>query len=270
MGRLIDPVAFSLGPLDVRWYGIIIASAFAAGTLLACWRAARVQVDPDHIINIITVIIPAAIIGARLYFVAFSWPEYRDNPLDALAIWHGGLAIHGGIIGGVLAGMWYIKKHRLQLWNTADILAPSLILGQAIGRWGNFINQEAHGGPVSEKFISSFPVFIQRQMYIDGQYYNPTFLYESAWDFGVFLLLTYYWSRRRVQGEVAILYLVLYSAGRLVVEGMRTDSLMLGPFRVAQLVSLLLIFAGIWLFYRRRKSIPVKRRNKEPRRLKQK
>ncbi len=253
MFMVIDPVAFSIGPLQIRWYGIILAAAFTIGTILAYRRAARERIDPDLIINLITIIIPAAIIGARLYYVAFSWPEYRDDPLSALAIWHGGLAIHGGILGGVLAGLWYLKRHRLSAWIIADIIAPSLILGQAIGRWGNFINQEAHGGPVSEKFISYFPVFIQQQMNIGGQYYHPTFLYESIWDFGVFLFLTYYWSKRKVHGEVALLYLILYSAGRFFIEGIRTDSLMLGPFRVAQLVSLALIAAGFFVFYLKRK-----------------
>ncbi|MCL6477210.1 MAG: prolipoprotein diacylglyceryl transferase [Peptococcaceae bacterium] len=249
----MDPVAFTVGPLPVRWYGIIMAAAFATGTLLAYRRAAVEKINPEHIINIITVVIPAAIIGARLYYVAFQWPAYRDDPLEALAIWHGGLAIHGGIIGGVLAGLWYVRKHRLPVWKTADILAPSLILGQAIGRWGNFINQEAHGGPVPEKFMEAFPAFIRNQMYINGQYYHPTFLYESVWDFGVFLFLVFYRSRQRMPGEVSLLYFILYSAGRFVIEGLRTDSLMLGPFRVAQVVSLLLIFAGVLVFYLRRK-----------------
>lgn len=250
---MINPVAFEMGPLQVRWYGIILAAAFLAGTLLAYRRSARAGMDPDHIINLITLIIPAAIIGARLYYVVFSWADYSYDPLSALAIWHGGLAIHGGVIGGVLAGLWYTKRHNLSPWNTADIVAPSLILGQAIGRWGNFINQEAHGGPVSEKFINIFPGFIKNQMLIGGQYYQPTFFYESAWDFGVFLFLTYYWGRRKVPGEVALLYLILYSTGRLVIEGLRTDSLMLGSVRVAQLVSLALIMAGSVLFHIRRK-----------------
>jgi len=145
----------------------------------------------------------------------------------------------------VLVGLWYTRRHRLPLWNTADILAPSLIIGQAIGRWGNFINQEAHGGPVTEQFINSFPDFIKNQMYIDGQYYHPAFLYESVWNLGVFFFLYFYWPRKKAAGEVAFLYLILYSAGRFFIESIRTDSLMLGPFRVAQLVSLLLILIGI-------------------------
>ncbi|MFZ5646781.1 MAG: prolipoprotein diacylglyceryl transferase [Bacillota bacterium] len=254
---MIDPVALEIGPIQVRWYGVIMATAFLLGTILAYRRAARANINPDHIVGIITVIIPSAIIGARLYYVALKWSEYSSDPLSALAIWEGGLAIHGGIIGGVLAGLWYVKKYGLPLWNMADVLAPSLILGQAIGRWGNFINQEAHGGPVSKEFISYFPDFIEQQMFIDGRYYHPTFLYESIWDFGVFIFLTYYWRIRKVPGEISMLYLVLYSAGRFFIEGMRTDSLMLGPIRAAQLVSLILISVGVTvLFMRRRKVTP--------------
>lgn len=249
----IDPVALEVGPFAIRWYGIIMATAFMIGTLLAYSRASRAGIDPDHIISIVAIIIPAAIIGSRLYYVAFNWSEYSQDPIGILAVWHGGLAIHGGIIGGVLAGLWFVRKYHLSAWNMADVLAPSLIIGQAIGRWGNFINQEAYGGPVSEEFISAFPAFIQKQMYIDGQYYHPAFLYESLWDFGIFLVLTYYWSKRRVQGEVAALYLILYSIGRFFIEGLRTDSLMLGSYKVAQIVSLLLIIAGILIIYFRRK-----------------
>lgn len=246
---MIDPVAIQIGPVQIRWYGIIMATAFLVGILLAARRARQNRVDPNHILNMVTLIIPAAIIGARLYYVIFEWSSYQGNPLEALAIWHGGLAIHGGLIGGTLAGVWYAHRHNLPIWLLADIIAPSLILGQAIGRWGNFINQEAHGGPVSAQFISHYPAFIQQQMFIDGQYYHPTFLYESLWDLAVFAFLMWYWPRRRFSGEVALFYLGLYSVGRFFVEGLRTDSLMLGPIRVAQLVSVLLIVLtlfGVW------------------------
>lgn len=242
---MIDPVALTIGPLQVRWYGIIMACAFLVGIALAYRRAERNNIDPNHILNMVTLIIPAAIIGARLYYVLFTWDAYRYDPLSALAIWHGGLAIHGGIIGGLLAGLFYVRRYGLPVWKTADVIAPSLILGQAVGRWGNFINQEAHGGPVTEQFINRFPDFIKNQMYIDGQYYHPAFLYESLWNLGVFFFLTWYWPRKKAAGEVAFLYLILYSTGRFFIEAIRTDSLMLGPFRVAQLVSLLLIVIGI-------------------------
>ncbi|MBO8138784.1 MAG: prolipoprotein diacylglyceryl transferase, partial [Desulfotomaculum sp.] len=250
---LIDPIAFTVGPIKVYWYGIIIAAAFLLGIVLACRRAGQNDVNPEHIINMITLIIPAAIIGARAYYVIFEWHRYAANPVEAFAVWHGGLAIHGGLIGGILAGYLYVRKHKLPVWQIADICAPSVILGQAIGRWGNFINQEAHGGPVSYDFISKFPDFIKNQMYINGQYYHPTFLYESLWDFSVFIFLYFYWNRKKFQGEIALLYLGLYSFGRYFIEAMRTDSLMLGPFRVAQLVSLsLIIISTAGIIYRRK------------------
>lgn len=252
--KMIDPVIFELGPITVRWYGLIMATAFLAGIILAYHRAGQNRIDPDHIISMVTLIIPAAIIGARIYYVAFEWEHYAANPIEALYIWHGGLAIHGGIIGGTLAGLWYVRRHNLSPWLTADIVAPSLILGQVIGRWGNFINQEAFGGPVSYEYIRRFPRFIQEQMYIAGQYVHPTFLYESCWNLAVFGVLVYRWPRKRFNGEIAMLYLILYSAGRFIIEGLRTDSLMLGPLKVAQLVSLLLIAVGLvglyWLWRR--------------------
>lgn len=255
---MINPIAVNIGPVPVRWYGIIMASAFIIGIYLAYRRAERNNIDPNHILNMITLIIPASIIGARMYYVIFAWDNYRNNPIDALAIWHGGLAIHGGIIGGLLAGLFYISRYKLPVWKIADILAPSLILGQAIGRWGNFINQEAHGGPVTEQFISHFPAFIKNQMYINGSYYHPTFLYESIWNFLVFLFLMWRWPRKKIQGEIALLYLILYSAGRFWIEAMRTDSLMLGPLRVAQLVSIVLIITGIsGLYFLYRKKSPI-------------
>lgn len=252
---MINPIAFYLGSIPIHWYGIIIASAFVTGIFLAYHRAEQVGIDPNHIINMVTLIIPAAIIGARLYYVIFEWENYAANPIEALAIWHGGLAIHGGLIGGVLAGYFYVRKNKLPLWQLADICAPSIILGQAIGRWGNFINQEAHGGPVSESFISRFPAFIQNQMFIKGQYYHPTFLYESLWNLGVFVFLYLYWKHKRFKGEIAFLYLGLYSVGRFFIEGLRTDSLMLGSIRVAQLVSLtLIVISAAAIIYGRKKA----------------
>ncbi|MHB8985517.1 MAG: prolipoprotein diacylglyceryl transferase [Eubacteriales bacterium] len=260
---MFDPVAVQIGPISIHWYGVIMTTAFILGAALAYRGAAREGIDPDHVLNMLILIIPVAIICARLYYVVFSWEDYRYEPLEALAIWHGGLAIHGGLIGGFLAGYYYVKKQRLDFWKIGDIFAPSIILGQAIGRWGNFLNQEAFGGPVSKEFISRFPGFIQDQMYIGGQYHHPTFLYESMWNFLVFIFLLVIRKRVDVSGTVLLLYLGLYSAGRFVVEGMRTDSLMLGPIRVAQLVSLLLIGLSIaGILYRWKRTKPDLSRNK--------
>jgi phosphatidylglycerol:prolipoprotein diacylglycerol transferase len=242
----MNPIALQLGSLRIYWYGLIITSAIVIATLLAMGEAKRQKLDPDHILNLVIVAVPAAFVGARLYYVVFEWERYAGNWLEIVAVWHGGLAIHGGLLGGLLAGIFYVRKQKLSFWQLADIAAPSIILGQAIGRWGNFFNQEAHGGVVSREFISRFPQFIQDGMYIQGQYYHPTFLYESIWNFSVFLFLL--WYRRKpveYRGRVFFAYLALYSLGRFFIEGLRTDSLMLGPFRIAQLVSLTLILLAI-------------------------
>jgi phosphatidylglycerol:prolipoprotein diacylglycerol transferase len=189
-------------------------------------------------------------IGARLYYVIFNWASYANYPLEALAIWHGGLAIHGGLFGGVIAGYLYIKKHKLDFWKFADVVAPSIILGQSIGRWGNFINQEAFGSPVSVDFISRFPEFIQKQMYINNQYYHPAFLYESLWDLLVFLILICMFRRKHFDGQIMLLYLILYSTGRFFIESLRMDSEMLGPFKLAQLISFVLIAVSVYFYYK--------------------
>ncbi|MCD5407366.1 MAG: prolipoprotein diacylglyceryl transferase [Desulfotomaculum sp.] len=252
---MIDPVAFSIGAVSIHWYGLIMASAFAIGIYLAYRRAAQVGIDPHHIINMVIWIIPAAIIGARTYYVIFEWHRYAADPWLVLAVWHGGLAIHGGLIAGVLAGYCYLRLNNLPLWQLADICAPSVVLGEAIGRWGNFINQEAHGGPVSEQFIAMFPTFIANQMYINGVYYHPAFLYQSFWNLAIFIFLYLYWNKKKFQGEIALLYLGLYSVGRFFIEGIRTDSLMLGPLPMAQVVSLTLIIISITaIIYRRIKA----------------
>jgi len=245
---MINPVAVYIGPLAIYWYGIIMATAFVLGTLLAYRFAAKSGIDPEHVLNLLILIIPAAIIGARLYYVFFSWEYYSHNPLEIFAIRRGGLAIHGGLLGGFLAGLFYVRKHNLDFWKMGDIFAPCIILGQAIGRWGNFINQEAFGGPVSREFIGRFPGFIQKQMFIGGQYHHPAFLYESLWDLLVFAFLMFNRKRVKFQGQILLYYLALYSAGRFFIEGLRTDSLMLGPVRVAQLVSLILIAVSVVLF----------------------
>lgn len=246
---MIDPIALSLGPIKIHWYGVIMGLAFFLGTYLARYNAKRAGIDPDHVLNMVVLIIPAAIICARLYYVIFEWEQYKDNLFDVIAVWKGGLAIHGGLIGGFLAGAWYVRKHNLPFLKLGDVLIPSVILGQAIGRWGNFINQEAHGGPATEEFMSHFPAFIREQMYIGGQYYHPTFLYESLWNLVVFaILMVMLYRLKRFDGQVLFSYMILYSLGRFFIEGMRTDSLMIGhTLRVAQLVSLSLIAVGVVL-----------------------
>ncbi|ACV63185.1 prolipoprotein diacylglyceryl transferase [Desulfofarcimen acetoxidans DSM 771] len=249
---MIDPVAVSIGVFPIHWYGVIMALAFLSALIVAYHNAKKAGVNPEHILNIATVAIPSGIIGARLYYVIFQWSQYRENLWEILAVWHGGLAIHGGLLGGITAGYLYVKKQNLSFWGTGDLIAPGIVLAQSIGRWGNFINREAHGGPVSENFINHFPLFIKNQMYINGSYFHPTFLYESLWNFSLFVFLTTRLTRKKFQGEILLIYLGLYSTGRFVIEGLRTDSLMLGHIRVAQLVSLTLIVTAIFLYFYKR------------------
>lgn len=243
----MNPVAFTIFGLDIRWYALLITSGIILGAVLAMREAKRVGYDPDIILDMLLWCVPAAVIGARAYYVIFEWSYFSSHPAEILAIRNGGLAIHGAIIGAFITGYFFTRKKGLSFFKLTDIAAPSLVLGQAIGRWGNFLNQEVHGGPVSEQFIAHFPKFIRDQMYIGGTYYQPTFLYESAWDFAVFLILFFLRKHTKHDGELIGGYLVLYSIGRFFVEGLRTDSLMLGPLRIAQVMSILLIIAGLGL-----------------------
>ncbi|NLM96522.1 MAG: prolipoprotein diacylglyceryl transferase [Halanaerobiaceae bacterium] len=253
---MIDPVAFRIGPLEIRWYAVIISTAFFLGAVFSIRDAKKMGIEEDFMLDLFIRVIPAAIIGARLYYVLFSWDHYKDNLLEILAFRSGGLAIHGGIIGGLLAAYCFIRKSEKSFARLADIIAPYIILGQAMGRWGNFINQEAYGGVVSKEFISKFPDFIEKQMYINGNYHHPAFLYESLWNFLIFIVLISLKQKKFLkEGDLFLIYLIGYSLGRFVIEGMRTDSLMLGSFRIAQIVSLILI-AGctvlIWQRHRKR------------------
>jgi phosphatidylglycerol:prolipoprotein diacylglycerol transferase len=226
------------------------------GLLLAYREARRRGIDPDELLKTSELALVGGLIGARLYYVAFSWEYYRQVPHKIIAVWEGGLAIHGGLLGGLLLGGAYAWWKRLPLAGYLDIVAPSLALGQGIGRWGNFFNEEAFGRPTDLpwKLYISPP---QRPLpYVREEFFHPTFLYESLWDLGVFGLLVLVFRRwlERSPGALFLAYVGLYSIGRFWVEGLRTDSLMLGQVRAAQLVSLLGIavaLVGIPLLLRR-------------------
>ncbi|HCY2880403.1 TPA: prolipoprotein diacylglyceryl transferase [Staphylococcus aureus] len=255
----IDPVAFNLGPLSVRWYGIIIAVGILLGYFVAQRALVKAGLHKDTLVDIIFYSALFGFIAARIYFVIFQWPYYAENPGEIIKIWHGGIAIHGGLIGGFIAGVIVCKVKNLNPFQIGDIVAPSIILAQGIGRWGNFMNHEAHGGPVSRAFLEQLhlPNFIIENMYINGQYHHPTFLYESIWDVAGFIILVNIRKHLKL-GETFFLYLTWYSIGRFFIEGLRTDSLMLtSNIRVAQLVSILLILISISLIvYRRIKYNP--------------
>lgn len=233
----MNSVAFSIFGFSIKWYGILIASGALLGFLIASFNCKFRDIDYDTIIDIALVSLIVGIIGARVYYVIFQFKTYNGNIMEMINIRGGGLAIHGGLIFGTITAFIMCRYKKVNFLKVVDIVAPSIIIAQAMGRWGNFFNQEAHGGPVSKAFISHFPKFIQNGMYIDGTYYQPTFLYESLWDFMTFLILMIVIRKCSKKGIVFFLYIGLYSAGRFFIEGLRTDSLMLGPIRIAQLVS---------------------------------
>ncbi|SFD96303.1 Prolipoprotein diacylglyceryl transferase [Lentibacillus persicus] len=257
----LDPVFLDIGPLTIYWYGVIIAFGAFLGLYIATKEADRLGMQKDLMIDLVVFAIPASIIFARLYYVIFEWDRYIGGPWwGVFAIWEGGIAIHGALIGAVLTAVIFARVRKVSFWQLADIAAPSLILGQAIGRWGNFMNQEAHGGPISESTFNNFhtylPDFIMNQMCIDGVMYHPTFLYESFWNILVFIFLLILRRKNPLRGEVFLSYLISYSVGRLFIEGMRTDSLYLPgtEIRVAQLISVVIILGLFALIWYRRKS----------------
>lgn len=256
--RSPGPILIELGPLTIRWYGLLIASAVLIGVTLSQYLAKRRNVDPNLIGDLAIWLVIAAIPCARLYYVLFEWEQYAQRPEDIIAIWKGGIAIHGAILGGILAAAIFARIQNISVWLLADLVAPSLILGQAIGRWGNFFNSEAFGSPTDVPWKLYIPPQQRPRQYIDVEYFHPTFLYESLWNLMIFVvLMTLFFRdlkrRRHLKvGTLALVYMVGYSAGRVWIEGLRTDSLMIGPLRIAQLVSLGAIALGLiglaWLY----------------------
>ncbi|MCC5912544.1 MAG: prolipoprotein diacylglyceryl transferase [Clostridiaceae bacterium] len=230
----MDPIAFTIFGVPVAWYGMLISIGIFLGIILATHRAKREGLYDDVILDLALIAVPAGVIGARLYYVIFKWDYYGQNPSDIFRMRQGGLAIHGGIIAGVLAGYIFCRYKKIGFWQLADICAPSIILGQAVGRWGNYFNQEAHGT------VTNLPWAIE----INGEMVHPTFLYESIWNFAVMFFLIYYTHKRKFKGQIFLYYLILYSVGRFFIEGLRTDSLMLGPLRVAQVISIVSIIGA--------------------------
>ncbi|EAD5741854.1 prolipoprotein diacylglyceryl transferase [Listeria monocytogenes] len=255
----LDPVAIQMGSISVKWYGVIIASAVVIALLLALSEANKRKMDKEIIVDLLIWAIPISIISARIYYVIFEWDFYKNNLGEIVKIWHGGIAIYGALIGAVLTAIIFSRFKKISFWQLADVVAPSLIIAQAIGRWGNFMNQEAHGAETTRSFLESLhlPDFIINQMYIDGAYYQPTFLYESLWNVLGFVILLIIRRTKIRRGELFLGYVIWYSFGRFFIEGMRTDSLMWGDFRVSQALSLLLIVLSIGIIiYRRLKMNP--------------
>ncbi|MBD2296225.1 prolipoprotein diacylglyceryl transferase [Anabaena sphaerica FACHB-251] len=256
------PILVKLGPVVIRWYGLLIASSVLIGVSLSQYLAKRRHVNPELISDLSIWLVIGAIPAARLYYVLFQWSEYSQHPERIIAIWQGGIAIHGAIIGGVAAALIFAKLKKISFWQLTDLVAPSLILGQAIGRWGNFFNSEAFGGPTDLPWKLYIPTDRRPPSLANFEYFHPTFLYESLWNLMVFaLLLTLFFRAlsgkpRLKVGTLFLVYWVAYSLGRFWIEGLRTDSLMLGPLRIAQIVSLTGITVGLaglaWLYVLKR------------------
>jgi phosphatidylglycerol:prolipoprotein diacylglycerol transferase len=232
-------IAFSIGPIDVMWYGILIACGFALCIYMICSRAPRHGLTGDKVLNYTIFVAVAGIIGARLYYVLFKLPYYAEDPSRILQVREGGLAIHGGLIAGCIVAIVLCRKWKDNPLNLMDLFFVSIPLGQAIGRWGNYFNGEAHGGPTDLPWAIT----------VDGAKVHPTFLYESLWCLVLFLLLWYVDNRRRFTGQTFLLYCILYSAERFFVEGLRTDSLMLGPIRQAQALSVVVVIGAATAYY---------------------
>lgn len=260
----MDRVALELGPIQIYWYSIFIFLGLLTASILIFKEARKRNIDEDFLINLIFNTIIIGLIGARVYYVLFNIPYYTSNPIEILAVWNGGLAIHGGIFAAVAFILIYCKKKNINILQLLDIIVVGLIIAQAIGRWGNFFNSEAYGQVTTyaELKAQQIPTFIINGMYILGEYRQPTFFYESTWCFAGFLAMLiirkYKYLKR---GQLTGFYLFWYGLGRLLIESLRTDSLMLGPIKIAQVVSIVFIITGIVLFfYNLIKSTPTDKR----------
>jgi phosphatidylglycerol:prolipoprotein diacylglycerol transferase len=254
------PIAVSLGPLSIRWYGLLLGGSALLGLALARREAIRRGEPLDPFMAACAYTLGGAVAGARLYHVALNLDYFGRHPLKVFALWEGGAAIFGGVAGGVLLAAAYTWRHALPLGRYLDIMTPSLVLGQAIGRWGNFFNEEAFGPPTSLPWgLYVSPARRPRGM-VAFEHFHPTFLYESLWNLAVFLVVFFVLRKRlaRVPGALFLAYLALYSAGRLGLELLRVDSEMLGPFRSAQVAAAAgLVVAGVglpWLWRRARRA----------------
>ena len=266
-------IPLPLGPLTLRWYGLLIASAVLIGLYLSSWLAKQRKLENGLISDLLPLLVLFSVIGARIYYVAFEWRNYAGSPLKALAIWEGGIAIHGALIAGTLTLILFCRWRRQPFWDLLDVLVPSVALGQAIGRWGNFFNSEAFGVPTELPWKLFIPTSSRPLLYSDSDFFHPTFLYESIWNFLLFIVLIAVFrtgvkrSGSVPAGVMSCLYLIGYSVGRVWIEGLRIDPLCIGALppaceggvRIAQLMSGVLALLGIfglWWLYGRKQNLP--------------
>lgn len=241
-------IMIQIGPINIYWYSVLIFIAIIIGYLLVMKEAPRRKLMVSSLPDLVVYLVLSAIIGARIYYVVFNFEIYKNNLIDIFKIWEGGLAIYGAIIASIIVIYIYSKKKNQNFLDLLDIMAPALILGQAIGRWGNFFNQEAYGIATTYSHLKNLhiPEFIINNMYINGTYYTPTFLYESLLCLIGFIILMVLRKKHRTKpGKQLATYLIYYGTIRFFIEGIRTDSLYIGTFRISQIVSIVFIIIGL-------------------------
>lgn len=247
----MNPIALEFGIFQIHWYSLFLLGALLVGFLFASLEAKRTKIPRDFLFNLTFWIIISGIIGARLYYVLFNWELYASDLLEIFKTWNGGLAIHGGLIAGFITLRLYTKKYKVDTFKISDMLAGPLLIAQSIGRWGNFFNGEAHGAATTITHLKSLhiPNWIINGMNIGGVYYTPSFLYESLWCLMGFLLLLIVKRYKYLKiGQLTCLYAMWYGIGRFFIEISRTDSLMFGGFKLAQIVSLLMVVSALIVF----------------------
>ncbi len=252
LGLEIDPPrGFSIGPVDVRFYGVIIAAGLMLAVWYACKRSREFGLKSDDLLDGVLWVTPFAFLCARLYYCVFEWHRYADNPISILYIWQGGLAIYGGVIGAIIGAAVFTKIKNIKLTAVLDLLLIGFLIGQSIGRWGNFFNREAFGAATD----SFFRMGLFNERTGAWEYYHPTFLYESLWNAAGFVLLHFASKHRKYDGQIALLYAAWYGLGRAFIEGLRVDSLWWGPFRVSQVLAAVTCVAAvavlIWQHFRK-------------------
>ena len=249
----MNPILLKLGFLEIRWYSVFILIAFTIGYLLVSNRCKKVGVSSTFVTDLCFYLIIFCILGARIYYCIFNFNYYSKNLIDIFKIWEGGLAIHGGIIGGIITIYFFTRKKEINLLNLLDLFAPALVLGQAIGRWGNFFNMEAYGPEVALSTLKNLhiPKFIIDGMYINRVYHHPTFLYESIGCLIIFIIIMLIRNNKKIKvGQVSSIYFILYGIIRFFIESLRQDSLMFLNLKMAQVISILMIVIGLYLFIR--------------------
>ena len=253
----MSPTFIAIGSLQIQWYSILLLIAFLIGFIIVFKAREKIGLTKNEITDLMFYLVIVCIIGARLYYVLFNFDYYLTYPLDIIKVWEGGLAIHGGIMAGLIYLLIYSYKKQICVLKFTDIITPALALGQSIGRWGNFFNQEAFGSVTTYNVLENMhiPKFIIEGMNIGGTYYHPTFLYESIWCFIIFIVLILFGKLKKDKiGLITSIYLIMYGIERFFIEGMRQDSLMRFNLKVAQIISIMMIFIGIILLIKIRRN----------------